>query len=148
MKPTELPGDLNSLEIIREYVRGAAADAGLERKQAYRLSLAVDEIATNIVLHGYQEAGMDGNIRISATLSESTLTIVLEDDAVPYDPHQSDNPDDLDAPLEEREIGGLGVFLAIQYVDEFRYERIANRNRHTFIIKANNKDSNTGVEAG
>jgi anti-sigma regulatory factor (Ser/Thr protein kinase) len=136
MKPINLPGILASLEVIRDYVRAAAHEVGLDRKRTYRLSLAVDEIATNIISHGYEEAGYVGEIDVIAKISDGTLTIVLEDTAVPYDPHKADNPDDLDAPLEDRDIGGLGVFLAIQYVDEFRYERIADRNLHTFIMKA------------
>jgi anti-sigma regulatory factor (Ser/Thr protein kinase) len=148
MKPTKFPGELTSLEIIRDIVRAAASDAGLDRKQSYRLSLAVDEIATNIVTHGYQEAGMEGEISISTDIAESTLTIVLEDNAVPYDPYQSDNPDDLDAPLGDREIGGLGVFLAIQYVDEFRYARIADLNRHTFIMRASDAGAHDSSEVG
>lgn len=148
MEPINLPGNLASLEIIRDYVRGAADEAGLDRKRSYRLRLAVDEIATNIITHGYDEAGYDGDIDVRADISDQELTIVLEDTAIPYDPHASDNPDDLDAPLEDRDIGGLGVFLAIQYVDEFRYERIADRNRHTFIMKANSSTAGDGTEAG
>lgn len=148
MKPTKLPGELTSLEAIRAIVRAAASDAGLDRKQSYRLSLAVDEIATNIVTHGYEEAEMEGEISISTDITDGTLTIVLEDNAVPYDPYQSDNPDNLNAPLEERDIGGLGVFLAIQYVDEFRYARIADRNRHTFIIRALDTGQDKSAEAG
>ncbi len=148
MKPINLPGILASLEVIRDYVRAAAHEVGLDRKRTYRLSLAVDEIATNIISHGYEEAGYVGEIDVIAKISDGTLTIVLEDTAVPYDPHKADNPDDLDAPLEDRDIGGLGVFLAIQYVDEFRYERIADRNLHTFIMKANPPTADDGTDSG
>jgi len=53
-----VPGVLDSLSAIGRYVLGAAWAAGLDKRAAYRLRLAVDEIATNAVLHGYQEAGL------------------------------------------------------------------------------------------
>lgn len=132
---THYPGTLTSLAPIGAFVLEHAAAAGLDRAAAYRLRLAVDEIATNIVLHGYEEAGRSGPIDVSAKLDTARLTIILEDDGEPFDPTSRSLPDDLDAPLEEREIGGLGVFLAIEGVDEFRYERAVNRNRNMFIVK-------------
>ena len=133
MEPLSASGTLESLELIRDYVKAAARMAGLDRKAAYRLQLAVDEIATNIMTHGYAEAGLEGMLEVSATLDEETLTISIEDTGVAYDP--SPQPlEDLDLPLEQREIGGLGLFLAIQNVDEFRYERVGDRNRHTLIV--------------
>ena len=129
-----LPGTLDSLEAIRSYVREAAEKAGLERKAMYSLSLAVDEIATNIVTHGYEEAGLEGNIIINSTQDPSMLTIQLVDSSNEYDPYGKKDPDNLDKPINERPIGGLGVFLAVRGVDEFRYEYIDGRNFHTFIV--------------
>ena len=59
---------------------------------------------------------------------------MLEDSAEEYDPTTRDVPDSLDLPLEERPIGGLGIFLTIRNVDSFRYERCDNRNRYTFVM--------------
>ena len=67
MKPITVPGTLASLSLIRDYARAAAAEAGLDKKRTYRLELAVDEIATNIVNHGYQEAGLTGDVVVRAT---------------------------------------------------------------------------------
>ena len=64
MEDLSVPGTLDSLAVIREYVKAAADEAGLDGRRAYRLQLAVDEIATNIVNHGYSEAGITGSVRI------------------------------------------------------------------------------------
>lgn len=135
MDPLTVPGTLDSLETIREYVTAAATAASLDKKISYRLRLAVDEIATNTITHGYAEAGLEGVVDLWAEIDEKTLTISIEDTGVAYDPRQSEPPDDLDLPLEQRQVGGLGVFLAIQSVDKFLYERVRGRNRHTFIVK-------------
>jgi serine/threonine-protein kinase RsbW len=135
MKPLTVPGTLASLALVREYVRAAAAAAGLDRKRSYRLELAVDEIATNIVNHGYREAGLSGDVEVRARNTARVLTITLSDTGVPFDPRRLTRPEQIDLPLAERPIGGLGVFLAMENVDEYRYEYVDGRNRNIFVVK-------------
>jgi serine/threonine-protein kinase RsbW len=134
MERLTVRGKLDSLGDIRDFVTTVANAAGLDKKVTYRLNLAVDEIATNIITHGYDEAGREGDVDVIADIGEKALTIHIEDTGAAYDPDQLQTPDSLDQPLEQRPIGGLGVFLAIQSVDKFQYERIDERNRHTFIV--------------
>ena len=140
MEPITVPGTLDSLKTIASYVMSAAEQAGLEKKETYKLRLAIDEIATNTILHGYEEAGLTGNIELSTKITDQGITITLEDSAIPYNPLQHNCPDenDLQQSLVERDIGGLGVFLAIDGVDDFTYEFINNRNRNHFTLKNRN----------
>jgi anti-sigma regulatory factor (Ser/Thr protein kinase) len=132
--PLTVPGNLDSLSLIGTYVLDVAEAAGLDKKSAYRLRLAVDEIATNIVLYGYQGAGIEGLIELHSTIDEQALTLTVEDTGPPFDPRSRPAPDDLDLPLEERDMGGLGIHLAITGVDQFVYERVGRRNRNVFIV--------------
>ncbi|MGC1308570.1 MAG: ATP-binding protein [Phormidesmis sp.] len=136
MEPLTVPGTLDSLKDIAAYVMSVAEQAGLGKKEAYKLRLAIDEIATNIIIHGYEESGRTGNIQLTADLNEQSLTITLEDSAIPYDPYQHSYPNEqeLNQSLHERPIGGLGVFLAIEGVDEFAYEFVNNHNRNRFTL--------------
>lgn len=136
MEPKTFAGTLDSLGLIRTYVTAAAKSAGLDNKATYKLCLAVDEIATNIIIHGYEEAGRSGVLDVQAMMDSTTLTVTIEDDGAPFDPRQSDLPssEDLSTPLENRRIGGLGVFLAFDGVDEFKYERSGERNRNAFTV--------------
>jgi anti-sigma regulatory factor (Ser/Thr protein kinase) len=134
MEPLTVAGTLDSLGAIAQYVLAAAAAAGLDKKASYKLRLAADEIATNIIIHGYQEAGRSGELICHATFDEQVLTICIEDTGIPYDPTEKPDPDDLNKPLEERRIGGLGVYLAIQSVDLLLYERVGNRNRNILVM--------------
>ncbi len=129
-----VPGKLDSLSRIAAYVLDAAKLAGLTPKATLSIRLSVDEIATNVVTHGYAEAGPTGFLDISAHVDEKGLTIVLEDTGRCYDPTKFDRLACLDLPLDERQVGGLGVYLAMHKVDQFRYERVDERNRHTFFI--------------
>ncbi len=133
MEPLTVTGTLDALESIRAYVDGVAAWAGLERRAARRLVAAVDEVASNIVTHGYAEVGRAGMVHVWAEIGEQALTVLVEDTGVAYNPDLSALPD-LGMPLEDREPGGLGLFLAGQKVDELRYERVGDRNRHTFVV--------------
>ncbi|MFZ2491175.1 MAG: SpoIIE family protein phosphatase [Thermoanaerobaculia bacterium] len=128
-----LPGVLDSLGPIRGYVREAAEKAGLEKTATYKLSLAVDEIASNIVMHGYDEAGLSGEIRIWSELDGPALKIHLEDTGASYE-FSHDEPANLHRPLSERTEGGFGVYLAIQGVDGVDYKTEGGRNRHTFVM--------------
>ena len=134
MEPITIPGTLDSLGAIAQYVMAAAAEADLDKKASYKLRLAVDEIATNIIVHGYEAAGKSGQLMCQAELDEQILTISLEDTGVSYDSTEQSTLDDLDKPLSQRAIGGLGVYLAIQGVDKFIYQRVENRNRNIFVV--------------
>jgi anti-sigma regulatory factor (Ser/Thr protein kinase) len=131
MKSSTVPATLDSLRPIADYVMAAAAAAGLDRRASYRLRLAVDEIATNIIVHGYANAGRQGVLGLRADIDDRALTIAIDDTGVTYDPRQAPIPD-INLPIEQRPVGGLGVYLAMRSVDEFFYEQLGDRNRTIF----------------
>jgi anti-sigma regulatory factor (Ser/Thr protein kinase) len=135
MKKLSVPASLESLETIGAYVVRAAAEAGLDAKGAYNLRLAVDEIATNIISYGYGPEG--GGITLRGELSAASLTIILEDSGTPFDPlaKETVKEGDLTLPLEERQVGGLGIYLVLKGVDAFRYEYVDGINRNIFEMK-------------
>ena len=126
---------LDSLAAVSDFVKEAAAAAGLDSGAAYRLRLSVVELVTNTITHGYLAANRSGTVELRAEMDDRSLTLTLEDSAIPYDPSQTPLPQDLSRPVEERPVGGLGVFLALQGVDSFRYERVGDRNRSVLVMK-------------
>ena len=134
--PAVFPGTFDSLSPIRDYIQRAASEFGMDKRATYRLTLAVDEIATNSVMHGYIEANRQGDLMVEAQINPDQLKIILEDSGVSFDPRTIPAPYSLDLPAEERPIGGLGVYLALKGVDAFEYERAGARNRHIFIMHA------------
>lgn len=137
MESKTFPGTVDSIDQIRQYIKEIAQRAGLGKKPAYNLMLAADEIATNIILYGYEQAGREGDVEVLHTITDNELTVIFEDTAIPFDPTNHELPDeeDLTKPLEERHIGGLGIFLTITGVDEFLYEPTSNGNRNIFKMK-------------
>lgn len=137
MQTLTVPGTLDDLQAIANYVITIATEAGLDKKSTYRLRLAVDEVATNIILHGYQASGVQGNLHINSVVDGSKLKITIEDTTPPYDPYQIEaqlSEQDFSRPLEDRSLGGLGLYLAIHGVDQFSYERLGDRNRTIFVV--------------
>lgn len=136
MELKTFPAVIDSLDSIRQYIKAVAQEAGLDKKASYNLLVAVDEIATNIILYGYQEDELEGVIDVTTEKTDTHLKVVFEDDAVPFDPTIRELPDeeDFNLPLDERPIGGLGIYLTINGVSEFLYEYKNNRNRNIFIV--------------
>ena len=137
MEKLTLQATLDVLGKLRAYVQAAAAAAKVDQAKTYNLQLAVDEIATNIVTHGYQEQNRTGEISIASEVRDGSLTITIEDHGVAFDPRSRAMPreEDLSKPLEERQIGGLGIYLAVRGVDRFDYRRDGDRNVNIFAVK-------------
>jgi anti-sigma regulatory factor (Ser/Thr protein kinase) len=140
MNKLTLPGNLDSLKQIAEYIKESSNEANLDKKTTYKLRLAVDEIATNIILHAYQETGKDGNLSITSKIENQQLIITLEDSGDYFDPKQllTSETESIDKPIEERPIGRLGIYLAVEGVDQFIYERKGDSNYNTFILNLSN----------
>jgi serine/threonine-protein kinase RsbW len=135
MDVLKVPATMEALEAIADFMSQVVVTAGLDEGTSYRIQLAVDEIATNVIAHGYAMGKIAGVLELRAVMDEDRLTILIEDTGRTYDPHKYRRPKDLDLPFEQRKVGGLGVYLAMHSVDEFHYERLGDRNRHTLVVR-------------
>jgi serine/threonine-protein kinase RsbW len=120
VKALTVAGRLDSLGLISEFVTNAAQDAGLDESAVYAVDMAVDEACANIIGHAYGDEGR-GDIEITCRIDEDGLTLVLRDNGRPFDPTKVPHPD-LEAPLEGREEGGLGLFLMRHLMDRVEYK--------------------------
>ena len=132
MQEKIFPGTLDSLAPVRAYVAEAARAAGLDSGKTYNLCLAVDEIATNIVLHGYDEVGLKGDLVVEALQEHGQLIVRLLDHGRSYDPDQI-SPPRLDDPSAQ--IGGWGLFLSKIGVDQIDYKSSDCGNVHRFVVQ-------------
>jgi anti-sigma regulatory factor (Ser/Thr protein kinase) len=119
---------------VADFVGALSMHAGLTPKQTYRLRLAVDEIATNVAIHGYGDDGW-GVMDLEGGMDADNVWVRIEDDAPAFDPRSHDAAPRPASDPTEREVGGWGLFLAQSNVDEFRYDRVGGRNRNTLIIR-------------
>ena len=128
-----VPASTDSLDPVAAYVIGLGRKGGLPESSLYRLRLAADELATNIVVHGYR--GQPGEITVDGGIDPDAVWVRFQDDAPAFDPRQGMREPEIGVPLAERQIGGLGVFLAFTAVDTFEYELVAGRNVSTLVMR-------------
>jgi anti-sigma regulatory factor (Ser/Thr protein kinase) len=97
----------------------------------FAAELALEELVTNTLKYGYDDED-EHEIEVVARIDEEAMTLVVGDDGHEFDPLAADEPD-VTAPAEEREIGGLGIFLLRKSMTDLRYERIGGRNVVTAV---------------
>ena len=96
-----------------------------------KVNLALEELATNTINHGHDEGVHE--ISFAFNLTDEALTIEMVDDGKPFNPLTEAPTPDINAPIDERPIGGLGVLLVRSLMDECSYRREEDRNHLTLV---------------
>lgn len=99
---------------------------GISGRSAYHIQLALDELVTNVISYAYDD-GQRHEIRLSLDMAAGAVRATLEDDGKPFNPLDKPAPD-LHASLDERPVGGLGIYFARVTMDELTYERLDGKN--------------------
>ncbi len=109
-------------EAVSAWCRGNNISSAVE----FHVNLALDEIISNVIRYGWKDPDEHQfNVRLS--LSNDEVTVEIEDDATPFNPLEVAVPD-LERPLHERPVGGLGIHLVRQVMDGLEYQRLDGKN--------------------
>jgi len=122
--------DLENLSSIADFITSSTRELGLSEKGVFQLQLAVDEVASNIILHGYTH--QTGPIHLTIWKENDKIIIQIQDRGEPFNPLEADEPD-LQAPLEERSPGGLGIHFLKTVTDSVHYQFKDGKNILTLI---------------
>ena len=122
--------DLRELARIADEIEAYGEAHDWPMKWILNINISLDELITNIVNYGYQDSD-EHEIHVTLTAQDGVLVVVLEDDAIEFDPLSSAPAPHLTAEVEERPIGGLGVYFVKTLMDEVSYERRDGYNRLT-----------------
>lgn len=120
-KKLTLHNDVQQISKLADFVDAIAEEASIDPSLAMSLNLALEEAVTNVVMYAYP-AGEEGDVDIVAELSDGTLLFTISDKGIPFDPTKKEDAD-ITLGVEERQIGGLGIFLVRQLMDTVEYER-------------------------
>jgi len=120
-KQLVLHNDVQQIALLADFIDAVAEATGIEPSLAMSLNLALEEAVTNVVMYAYSE-GTDGLVDITAETKGQVLTFVIKDSGKAFDPTQKEEAD-ITLSAEERPIGGLGIFLVMNLMDEVKYER-------------------------
>ena len=128
----QIPADVVQLAVARQFVADVGQQLGVPETVTNPLVLAVDESLSNVILHGYH--GRPGTVKIEIELVDHSLVVRLIDQAAPFDPTHLPNPD-TSLPLDQRPVGGMGVYLTRRSVDRIAYEPTAEGGNQLTLIK-------------
>jgi len=127
MRIKKLPAELSSLHEFQAFIAGMAGETGLTPDTINRLELVAEEALVNIIKHAYSSPS-DGDVEVRLTADAGpSLIVEILDAGVAFDPLQKPDPD-ISAGLDERKVGGLGVFMMHKMTDRLAYRRDQNRN--------------------
>ena len=121
-----LSNDVAQVTALNEWVNNVAQQLQLTESDSQKIKLAVEEAVVNVMNYAYP-SGTQGNVAISASANSNTLTFTIEDNGAPFDPTVTDTAD-TSLSLDDRPIGGLGIFLVRQMMDSINYERVDGKN--------------------
>ena len=134
-----LPNDVNTIPQLNEFLDTFCEEGGVDMETTMSLNLAMEEAVVNVMDYAYPK-GTEGSVSIEARLDDGDITFVIIDSGIPFDPTAKEDADTT-LPLDERNIGGLGIFLTRQIMDEIEYERDNDRNILTLKKYINNKSN-------
>jgi anti-sigma regulatory factor (Ser/Thr protein kinase) len=133
----EFKNDLSELDQLCRQMEEFGESLMLSKKCCFNIILAMEEICSNIISHGFKDE-FEHMIKIDARHQKGILEIRIEDDGIPFNPTAVEPPD-LNCPVEEREVGGLGCHLVNSLMDDVQYQRVGNKN--ILILKKDIKES-------
>ena len=125
-KSIVLANDISEIGKLNEFVEEIGCELSLSSDVIFNLNLVLEEAVVNVINYAYPKEEHE-SIYLSAHLHEGSIVLVLTDTGKEFDPTLA--PDvDITLSADERPIGGLGIFLIRQIMNEVRYERIDGKN--------------------
>jgi serine/threonine-protein kinase RsbW len=121
-----LKNRLSELDVLCEHLRQFCQDCEVSKRQTFEINLALDELFTNIISHGFQDND-EHHIHVTCASKDGVLKITIKDDGVPFNPTAVPHPN-LKCAFKDREIGGLGIHLIRSYMDRIEYTRKGGEN--------------------
>lgn len=119
-----LPNDVAVISRLAEFINRVCEAAGVDEGFTMQLNLAAEEAVVNVMNYAYPP-GTKGDIEVSSRIAGNTVTLVIRDSGVPFDPTAKADADTT-LTAEERPIGGLGIYLVRRLMDSIAYERTAD----------------------
>jgi len=126
MLSVSLKNDLAELQRLNDMVTEFSEQQGLPPELVYRVNLVLEEIVTNVISHAYDD-NLEHQITVRLSWENPWIDLKIEDDGRFFNPLEAPSPDTAE-PLVERHIGGLGIHLVRQMMDDLAYRRENGRN--------------------
>jgi len=133
-----VPGHASQLAVLTRFLHKFWSDVKVPQAAAMTFELALEEAFMNVVIHG-SPTDRVARVDVSLAIVDGELTLTVEDDGPPFDPLTLATPN-TSANLDERRVGGLGVFLMRKMMDSVRYQRLESSNQLQMIKRVGSAD--------
>ena len=121
MKEITVKAKVENIDVVINFINQGLEESGCPERLRKQIDVAVDELFSNIAQYAYGENEGDANICVGIENNPKTVVISFADQGIPYNPLEKDDPD-ITLSVEERPIGGLGIFLAKNIMDNISYD--------------------------
>lgn len=121
MKELTLPATLENIAAVTDFVNEQLEEIDCPIKAQMQIDIAIDELFGNIAHYAYNPETGPATVRVEVEKDPISVIVTFIDHGVPYDPLKKDDPD-ITLSADEREIGGLGIFMVKKTMDEISYE--------------------------
>ena len=142
MKEITLRAETENLNQVLDFVNGLLEEKNCPMYVVLELDIAVEELFVNIAHYAYTPEKGDATIRVSFENEDVIITFI--DSGIPYNPWAKEDPDTT-LSLEERQIGGLGIYMVKKSMDEVDYEYRDGKNVVTIKKKIGNDEARTKI---
>lgn len=132
-KELKIEATKDNFSIVSAFIEEFLESLEIPMKVMMQIEIAVEEIYVNIANYAYENIGM-ATIIIEKLNESNTIKIQFMDNGIPYDPLKKPDPD-ISLSAEERQIGGLGIFMVKKSMDNVEYEYRDNTNILTIFKK-------------
>ena len=127
MKSITVEAKIENVDKVTEFVNEVLEEKECPLKVQMQLDVAIDEIFGNIAYYAYGKGRGNATIQIEMEDNPPKITLTFIDQGIPYNPLESKDLD-ITLDIEDREIGGLGIFLVKKTMDELSYEYVDGQN--------------------
>lgn len=121
MKELTIDAAVENIAKVTEFVDGQLEELGCPMKAQMQIDIAIDELFSNIAYYAYNPKVGPATVRVEVAENPLSVVVTFIDKGVPYDPLAKSDPD-ITLSAEEREIGGLGIYMVKKSMDEISYE--------------------------
>jgi len=134
LKSITLEATINNVNAVTAFVDELLEENDCSMKANMQIDIIIDELFGNIANYAYAPDTGEATVSVDFLDEPKRVAIAFEDSGVPYDPLKKDDPD-ITLSAEERDIGGLGIFMVKSMVEEIKYEFENGKNILTIIKK-------------
>ncbi len=127
MKELSLDAVVENIEIVTDFVNEQLAQYDCPAKAQIQIDIAIDELFSNIAHYAYKPEVGPATVRVEVVEDPLSVVITFIDNGKPYDPLSTADPD-LTLSAEDRQIGGLGIYMVKKSMDEIAYEYTNGQN--------------------